>query len=58
MTDDINKYENIAVLSPTKQRFIKQYNAAKKGKRHFYMDDFLNELLELHDYTIKAYEQK
>lgn len=46
MTEE-TKYENIAVLTPTKKRFIKQYEAAKKGKRHFYMDDYLNTLLDI-----------
>lgn len=46
MTEEI-KYENIAVLTPTKQRFLKQFKTAKKGKRHFYMDDYLNSLLDL-----------
>lgn len=50
MKDDITtKYENIAVLTPTKQRFLKQYQAAKKDKRHFYMDDYLNSLLDLEE---------
>jgi hypothetical protein len=42
------KYENIAVLTPTKKRFLKQYQQAKKRAetRHFYMDDYLNSLLD------------
>lgn len=54
MPDDI-KYENIAVLTPTKRRFIKKYEAAKKGKRHFYIDDYLNQLL---DAVEKQHESK
>lgn len=40
------KYENIAVLTSTKRRFVAQYKEAKKGRRQFYMDNFLNELLD------------
>lgn len=44
-----DKYENIAVLTPTKKRFIKNYQAAKKksNNRHFYIDDYINALLDL-----------
>ena len=46
MADDIIRYENIAVLSPTKKRFIKHFNRYKKNKRHFYIDDYINMLLD------------
>lgn len=45
VSEDV-KYENIAVLTPTKQRFIKKYKAAKKGRRQFYIDNYLNELMD------------
>jgi hypothetical protein len=48
MPEDI-KYENIAVLSPIKRRFLKHYDTVKQGKPQYYIGDFLSELLDLYE---------
>jgi hypothetical protein len=45
--DTTDKYENIAVLPTTKARFKAAFIARKNGQRQFYIDTYLNELLDL-----------